>query len=228
MSKDIGFRGSINVNGDIVLTNSASSFYINDKPVLSYNSLGDSIKSSKLTSVGTLSSLTVSGSTNVKNMTASNLFVDSITVTNNNNKTDNIIVDSGSIGTLWINTGTSSTFNINNADIKNLKADVFTIGVGNITTATLIYLNTNIQLLGTFVNSTTVTFASSWLSSPTGLPATSVNNFSIFCNGTLIELAAIVSFTQSSGTTTLMINSSELGYSFDSADEIIAIGKFSS
>jgi hypothetical protein len=101
-------------------------------------------------------------------------------------------------------------------------------GGGNITTATLIYLNTNIQLLGTFVNSTTVTFASSWLSSPTGLPATSVNNFSIFCNGTLIELAAIVSFTESGGITTLVINPAQLGYGFDINDEVIAIGKFSS
>jgi hypothetical protein len=101
-------------------------------------------------------------------------------------------------------------------------------GGGNtIDAATLTYLNTNIQKLGTYVNGTTVTFASGWLPAPTGLPATSISNFSIFCNGALIEAAAIVSFTQSSGTTTLVINSSELGYSFDSADEIIAIGKFS-
>jgi hypothetical protein len=89
------------------------------------------------------------------------------------------------------------------------------------------YLNTNIQKLGTFVNSTTVTFASGWLIAPTGLPTTSVNNFTIFCNGTLIELAAIVSFTESGGTTTLTINPSELGYNFSSGDEIVAIGKFS-
>jgi len=100
-------------------------------------------------------------------------------------------------------------------------------GGGGISTATLIYLNTNIQLLGTFVNSTTVTFASGWLTAPTGLPATSVNNFSIFCNGALIENAAIVSFTESGGVTTLVINPSELGYSLDTNDEIIAIGKFS-
>jgi len=101
-------------------------------------------------------------------------------------------------------------------------------GGGNtIDAATLTYLNTNIQKLGTYVNGTTVTFASGWLPAPTGLPATSISNFSIFCNGALIEAAAIVSFTQSSGTTTLVINSSELGYSFGSIDEVIAIGKFS-
>jgi hypothetical protein len=101
-------------------------------------------------------------------------------------------------------------------------------GGGGISTATLVYLNTNVQNLGTYVNSTTITFASGWLSAPVGLPATSVNNFSIFCNGALIELAAIVSFTESGGVTTLVINPSELNYSFDSNDEVIAIGKFNS
>lgn len=101
-------------------------------------------------------------------------------------------------------------------------------GGGTITTATLIYLNTNIQQLGTYTNSTTITFASGWLSAPIGLPPTSVNNFSIFVNGQLIELAVIISFTQSSGITTLVINQNQLGFGFDSNDEVIAIGKFSS
>jgi hypothetical protein len=92
--------------------------------------------------------------------------------------------------------------------------------------AVLQYLNTNIQKLGTVVNSTTVTFASGWLLAPAGLPATSLNNFSIFCNGTLIENAAIVSFTESGGTTTLVINPSALGYDFSAGDEVVAIGKF--
>jgi hypothetical protein len=90
------------------------------------------------------------------------------------------------------------------------------------------YLSTNIQRLGTYVNSTTVTFASGWLAAPLGIPTTSVNSFTLFCNGTLIELAAIVSFTESGGITTLVINPSALGYSFSPSDEVIAIGKFSS
>jgi hypothetical protein len=101
-------------------------------------------------------------------------------------------------------------------------------GGGTIDPATLIYLNTNIQLQGTFVNTTTITFASGWLVSPSPLPSTSVNNFSIFVNGQLIELAAIVSFTESGGITTLVINESALGFGFNSQDEVIAIGKFNS
>ena len=99
---------------------------------------------------------------------------------------------------------------------------------GGVSPATLTYLNTNIQKLGTYVNSTTMTFNSGWLAAPSGLPATSINNFTLFCNGTLIELAAIVSFTESAGVTTLIINASALGYSFSPTDEVIAIGKFSS
>jgi hypothetical protein len=92
---------------------------------------------------------------------------------------------------------------------------------------TLVYLNTNVQKLGTYIDAVTVTFASGWLIAPAGLPATSVNNFTIFCNGNLIELAAIVSFTELAGVTTLVIDPSALGYSFSPSDEIIAIGKFS-
>jgi hypothetical protein len=101
-------------------------------------------------------------------------------------------------------------------------------GGGGVDPATLVYLNTNIQKLGTYVDNVTVTFASGWLTAPSSLPTTSVNNFTIFCNGTLIELAAIVSFTESAGITTLVINPSALEYSFSSIDEVIAIGKFSS
>jgi len=101
-------------------------------------------------------------------------------------------------------------------------------GGGGVSTAALLYLNTNLQKTGTYVNSTTVTFASGWLPSPTGFPATSVVNFTIFCNGNLIENTAISSFIESSGVTTLVINPSALGYNFDPSDEIIAIGKFNS
>ena len=101
-------------------------------------------------------------------------------------------------------------------------------GGGTIDPATLAYLNTNVQNLGTFVNTTTITFASGWLVAPSSLPATSINNFSIFVNGQLIESAAITSFTESGNVTTLVININELGFGFDSNDEVVAIGKFSS
>ena len=101
-------------------------------------------------------------------------------------------------------------------------------GSGTITSAAMVYLNANTQKTGTYVNSTTMTFASGWLTAPSGIPAPTVNNFVIFCNGNLIEGTAITSFTQAGGVTTLVIDPTALGYSFTSIDEVIAIGKFSS
>jgi len=101
-------------------------------------------------------------------------------------------------------------------------------GGTSIDNTVIVYLNTNIQKEGTYVNSTTATFSSGWLTTPLGLPTTSVNNFSIFINGALVEGSAITSFTESGGVTTLVINPTELGYGLSPTDEIIAIGKFSS
>tara|TARA_R110000868_G_scaffold54276_1_gene169926 strand:- start:424 stop:1692 length:1269 start_codon:yes stop_codon:yes gene_type:complete len=103
-----------------------------------------------------------------------------------------------------------------------------TLPPSQISAEMLTYLNTNIQKLGSFTNSTTITFASGWLPAPLGLPATSLSNFTLFCNGVLIENAAISTFTQIGGITTLVILPAELGYSFIASDEVIAIGKFSS
>ena len=101
-------------------------------------------------------------------------------------------------------------------------------GSGTVTSAAMVYLNANTQKTGTYVNSTTMTFASGWLVAPIGIPSPTVNNFVIFCNGNLIEGTSITSFTQAGGVTTLVIDPTALGYSFTSIDEVIAIGKFSS
>jgi hypothetical protein len=101
-------------------------------------------------------------------------------------------------------------------------------GGGTLNNQTIAYLGTNIQKTGTYVNTFTVTFPNGWLPSPVGLPPTSVNNFTFFCNGALIESSAIVSFTENENISTLVINPSQLGYNLDSSDEVIAIGKFSS
>jgi hypothetical protein len=97
--------------------------------------------------------------------------------------------------------------------------------------AALVYINSNKQVTGTVTSTTSATFASSWLAAPASLPDTSIDNFIFYVNGVLLERTAIVSFTQSSGISTLVINTSQLGYEFDGSapepDEIIAIGKFS-
>jgi hypothetical protein len=88
------------------------------------------------------------------------------------------------------------------------------------------YVNTNKQLTGTYVSPTTMNFKSGWELAPTTLPATSINNFIFYANGTLIERSAIDSFTTNGTTSTLTINIANLGYTFNNTDEVIGIGKF--
>jgi len=88
------------------------------------------------------------------------------------------------------------------------------------------YLSINNQATATFVNLTTVTFPYGWISAPSPLPATNADQFIFFVNGQLIEKTAIVSFTVTSGVSTLIIDPAALGFSFISTDEITGIGKF--
>lgn len=96
---------------------------------------------------------------------------------------------------------------------------------GNITQA-LTYINTNNQLTGTVLNSITVSFNSGWIQAPDSLPVTTIDNFIFYANGVLIERSAIASFTTTGTTSTLVINSTNLGYTLSAQDEIIGIGKF--
>ena len=94
--------------------------------------------------------------------------------------------------------------------------------------STILYLNSNYQLTGTVSGSNGVLFNSEWMSAPSPLPATSVNNFTFFINGQMLEKSAITSFTQQTGlgTSRLIINTSEAGFGLISSDEVIGIGKF--
>lgn len=129
------------------------------------------------------------------------------------------------LGIETISTGPSQTTTTN--VLQPGFANTVPPSAGASVNAALTYLNANTQLTGTYVSSTTVTFSSGWLVAPAGLTATSVNNFMFYANGALIESSSIVSFTESSGVSTLIIDEAQLGYGFSATDEIIAIGKFS-
>ncbi len=107
-----------------------------------------------------------------------------------------------------------------------IAADSINTVVTGVPDGAITYLSTNKELAGTVTNSTTVTFAAGWLTAPTGLPATSLDNFTFFCNGQLIEKSAIVSFTQLGASCALIINPTLLSYSLENDDEVIGIGKF--
>jgi hypothetical protein len=112
-------------------------------------------------------------------------------------------------------------------------ADSYNVNVTNtytgISNAAGLYMNSNIELLATqgTISSNTATFPMGWASAPPPLPSTSIANFIFFVNGQLIEPAALVSFTDNgNGTSTLVIDTTQLGYSLNTTDEVVSIGKF--
>jgi len=92
--------------------------------------------------------------------------------------------------------------------------------------AAITYLNTNKTVTGAFVSANTVTFPNGFLDAPTGLPATSVTNFTFFVNGQYIEPTSIVSFTNNTTSSTLILNTTALQYNLEASDVIIGVGKF--
>jgi hypothetical protein len=94
-------------------------------------------------------------------------------------------------------------------------------------TALATYLDTNKTVTGTVTAANTATFANGWLTAPTPLPTTSVNNFTFFINGQYVEPTSITSFIESGGVATLVLNTTALGFSLEANDVIIAAGKFS-
>jgi hypothetical protein len=87
------------------------------------------------------------------------------------------------------------------------------------------YLINSTSLVGSYVNTTTATFAKGWAIAPSPLPANSSANFSIFINGVYIEPTAYT-FTDGLTFSSLVVNPAVLGYSLEASDLIIAVGKF--
>ena len=89
------------------------------------------------------------------------------------------------------------------------------------------YLNSNKQILATTVTPpNTAIFPNGWATPPSPLPALLKTDFTFFINGQLIEPAAVTSFTNGGSTSTLVVNTSELGFTLSATDEIVSIGKF--
>jgi hypothetical protein len=105
----------------------------------------------------------------------------------------------------------------------------------NVTTQTTVdvdatvleYLNTSITKYATTITSNTALFTGTFRTAPSPLPATSVTNFTFFVNGQLVDYNSITSFVDNgNGTCLLTVNTTNLQYSLESDDQIIAVGKF--
>jgi len=94
----------------------------------------------------------------------------------------------------------------------------------------LAYISVNITKVANVVTTSTATFYSSSFLEPSSgsqLPLTSVDNFTFFANGVNIPSGSISGFgTDGGGNLVLVVNTSALGYTLISTDEITATGKF--
>ena len=77
------------------------------------------------------------------------------------------------------------------------------------------------------ITSTTASFTAVTASAPSGLTATSENDFKFFINGQYMEHDALT-IEQSGSIFLLQVDTSSIGYTLESDDEIIAQGKFNS
>jgi hypothetical protein len=106
-----------------------------------------------------------------------------------------------------------------------VRTSINPLSLSDATTVSYLYANNTVAATSVSAPDTAY-FTGVFLTAPVGLPATSVSNFTFFINGQYVEPTAITSFTQSSGICTLIINTSELGFTLAATDEIVAIGKF--
>jgi len=111
------------------------------------------------------------------------------------------------------------------------------VNVTNVTSVTVLdlatieYLNASKTFKADSASNTsnTATFLNTSIKQPpieSGLPATSKDDFRFFVNGVYVDSLNIVSFVESGNNTVLTINPATLGYSLDTQDEVVAVGKF--
>ncbi len=133
----------------------------------------------------------------------------------------------------------AETFNANSqiAASQGAGQTSFVGGGANVTNTTInnyggsvdaTYLNTNVTKIANTVTTNTATFTGASLLQPTAgstLPATSVINFTYYINGQNIP-SSYVTLAEGGGSVTLTFNTTSIGYTLVSTDEVTAIGKF--
>lgn len=91
----------------------------------------------------------------------------------------------------------------------------------------LAYVRKSFAHTGSFVSVSTSSFTATSASAPSGLTATSEEDFMFFVNGQMMEHDALT-VAQSGSLFLLKIDNDSLGYDLESKDEVIAWGKFNS
>jgi len=100
--------------------------------------------------------------------------------------------------------------------------------ISNVATGDIAYINTNkTEKADTITVNTAIFVGAAILQPPTGstLPATTVNNFTFYINGQYVP-SSLITLVEAGGNTTATFDVVGLGYSLETDDEVIAIGKW--
>ena len=139
----------------------------------------------------------------------------------------------------------SGSFGLNGTSVSEISNDI-TLGDSNASSlvtenaakeylnttlgsaAKLAYLRKSFTHTGSFTSANTSSFTAVTASAPSGVTSTTENDFIFFINGMMIENDALEIVQKTSTNLELRLNTSELGYSLESDDEVIGFGKFNS
>ena len=139
----------------------------------------------------------------------------------------------------------SGSFGLNGTSVSEISNDI-TLGDSNASSlvtenATKEYLNTTLGSAaklaylrksfthtGSFTSANTSSFTAVTASAPSGVTSTTENDFIFFINGMMIENDALEIVQKTSTNLELRLDTSELGYTLESDDEVIGFGKFNS
>jgi hypothetical protein len=134
-----------------------------------------------------------------------------------------------------IETDTNEVFTVGGKAKKSRKAQsVITQGANRILTIVnpeiLTYVNTNKQLIAsTIIAPNQAVFGGASILQPpinSGLPDTTVSDFRFFVRGNYVDLSVIQSIQQVGLDVIVIFNTLNLGYTLNSTDTVMAIGKF--
>ena len=120
-----------------------------------------------------------------------------------------------------------STFVDQSATALVTENAIANFNVSTLTTDETTYLRKQFFKTSSDVISTnTASFTATTASAPSGVTATTLNDFVFFINGQYMEHDALSIRQKSTGSFHLQVNTTSIGYSLESDDEILAIGKF--
>ena len=93
--------------------------------------------------------------------------------------------------------------------------------------STVIYLNIDTVLESTqVISNDTIHVVGSFASVPTGFPSLTKNDFRYYINGVFIQPSNVVSLTDTKTHCEVVFNTSSMGYSLETGDNLTIIGKF--